>query len=98
LSPARNLDVNGAVPPFDKPEIRRAMALSLDRKAFIDILAEGAGSIGGAMLPPPAGVWGLTPEMLRELPGYGADIYWRSATPPCTPPESLVLRLPCSIR
>jgi peptide/nickel transport system substrate-binding protein len=74
LNASRNLDINGALPPFDKPEIRRAMALSLDRKAFIDILAEGVGSIGGAMLPPPAGVWGLTPEMLQELPGYGADI------------------------
>ena len=26
------------------------------------------------MLPPPAGVWGLTPNMLQELPGYGPDI------------------------
>jgi peptide/nickel transport system substrate-binding protein len=74
LNASRNLDINGAVPPFDKPEIRRAMALSLDRKAFIDILAEGVGSVGGAMLPPPEGVWGLTPEMLQELPGYGPDI------------------------
>jgi peptide/nickel transport system substrate-binding protein len=32
------------------------MALALDRKAFIDILTEGRGKIGGAMLPPPEGV------------------------------------------
>src|SRR6266853_3444714 len=74
LNASRNLDINGAVLPFDNPEIRRAMALSLDRKAFIDILAEGVGSVGGAMLPPPEGVWGLTPEMLQEVPGYGPDI------------------------
>ncbi len=74
MNASRNLDINGAAPPFDNPEIRRAMALSLDRKAFIDILGEGQGGIGGAMLPPPAGVWGLTPEMLQKLPGYGPDI------------------------
>src|SRR6266566_4776069 len=47
----RNLIVNREVPPFDKPELRRAMALSLDRKAFIDIISEGQGDIGGVMQP-----------------------------------------------
>ena len=74
LNASRNLDINPAVAPFDNPELRRAMALSLDRKAFVDILGEGKGDVGGAMLPPPAGVWGLTPEMLAPLPGYGPDI------------------------
>src|SRR5690242_6822905 len=36
-----NLIVNRDAPPFDNPQIRRALALSLDRKAFIDILSEG---------------------------------------------------------
>src|SRR6201997_1023813 len=48
-----NLILNRDKPPFDNPEIRRAMMLSLDRKSFIDILAEGQGDIGGAMEPPP---------------------------------------------
>ena len=74
MNASRNLDINGAAAPFDQPEIRRAMALALDRKAFIDILGEGQGDIGGAMLPPPDGVWGLPPEMLRDLPGFGPDI------------------------
>ena len=74
MNASRNLDINRARPPFDNPDIRRAMALSLDRKGFRDILDEGAGATGGAMLPPPAGVWGLTPEMLAALPGYGPDI------------------------
>ena len=26
------------------------------------------------MMPPPAGVWGLPPEMVAELPGYGPDV------------------------
>ena len=50
------------------------MALALDRKSFIDILAEGHGDIGGAMQPPPQGVWGMPDEMLKTLPGYGPDI------------------------
>ena len=50
------------------------MALALDRKAFIDILSEGKAIIGGAMLPPPEGDWGMPPDMLQTLPGYGADV------------------------
>ena len=77
LEPANqstNLIVNRDAPPFDNPEIRRAMALALDRKSFIDILAEGQGDIGGAMQPPPQGVWGMPAEMLRTLPGYDPDV------------------------
>ena len=77
LQPANqstNLIVNRDAPPFDNPEIRRAMALALDRKSFIQILAEGHGDVGGAMQPPPQGVWGMPAEMLKTLPGYGPDI------------------------
>jgi peptide/nickel transport system substrate-binding protein len=69
-----NLIVNRDAPPFDSPEIRRAMAFALDRKSFVDILAEGQGDIGGAMQPPPQGVWGMPAEMLRTLPGYDSDV------------------------
>ena len=69
-----NLLVNSNAEPFDNPAIRRAMALVLDRKAFVDILSQGQYDIGGAMLPPPEGIWGLPPEMLRTLPGYGPDV------------------------
>ena len=71
---SRDLIISRAVPPFDNPDLRRAMALSLDRQAFIDILSSGQGDIGGAMLPPPEGIWGMAPEMLRELPGYDPDV------------------------
>ena len=70
----RNLLVNRDVPPFDKPDLRRAMALSLDRKAFIDIISEGQGDIGGAMQPGPEGLWGMPPEVLHALPGYDPDV------------------------
>src|SRR6516225_7597725 len=77
LAPANasaNLIVNRDALPFDNSEMRRALALSLDRKAFIDILTEGQGDIGGAMQPPPEGVWGLPPDMLKSLPGYDPDV------------------------
>src|SRR5207253_3125829 len=70
----RTLLVNPAAPPLDNPELRRAMALTLDRKAFIDILTLGQGDVGGAMLPAPEGVWGMPAEMLRALPGYDPDV------------------------
>jgi peptide/nickel transport system substrate-binding protein len=69
-----NLIVNRDAAPFNNPDIRKAMALALDRKAFIDILFEGQADIGGAMLPPPQGIWGLTPEILKTIPGYGPDV------------------------
>jgi len=70
----RTMIVNSTAPPFDNIELRRAMALSLDRKAFIDIITEGQGDIGGAMLPPPEGVWGMPTEVLQTLPGYDPDL------------------------
>ena len=70
----RNLIVNRDVPPFDSAELRRAMALSLDRRAFIDIIGDGQGDIGGVMQPPPEGLWGMPPEMLRSLTGYDPDV------------------------
>jgi len=71
---SRNLAINREKPPFDNADLRRAMALSLDRPAFIDILTEGTGSIGGAMQPPPEGIWGMPLDLLKTLPGYDPDV------------------------
>ncbi len=70
----RSLIVNREKPPFDNAELRRAMALSIDRKSFIDIITDGQGDIGGVMQPPPEGQWGMPPELLKELPGYASDV------------------------
>ena len=70
----RHLLVNRSKPPFDNLDLRQAMALSLDRKAFIDILSEGQGDIGGIMQPAPGGLWGMPPDLLKELPGYDPDV------------------------
>ena len=70
----RNVMMNRETPPFNDPDLRRAVALSLDRQAFIDTLTMGKGDIGGVMQPPPEGVWGMPPEMLKTLPGYDPDV------------------------
>ena len=49
------------------PSCARAMALTLDRKSFIDILGQGEGEIGGALLPPPEGVWGMPAETAADI-------------------------------
>ena len=71
---AFNLLVNRDNPPFDNPDIRRAMMLTIDRKAYLDTISEGQGQIGGAMQSPPPGLWGLPPDQLATLPGYGPDV------------------------
>ena len=62
------------VPPFDDLDMRRAVAMVLDRREFIDILTEGAGDIGTALQPGPEGLWAMPAEMQRKLPGYDPDI------------------------
>jgi peptide/nickel transport system substrate-binding protein len=56
INVSTNIIVNSSSPPFDSLDIRRAMALALDRKAFISILNEGQADIGGTMLPAPGGL------------------------------------------
>src|SRR5262249_38405164 len=70
----RTLGINRDKPPFDNPDLRRAMTLTLDRQTYIDILTEGQGDIGAVMLPAPEGIWGKPPELLRTLPGHHPDI------------------------
>jgi len=74
MNVATNLIVNRDKPPFDNAELRKAMALAMDRKAFIDILSEGQSDQGGTMLPGPEGVWGMPKEMVATMLGYGPDV------------------------
>ena len=76
---SRNLIVNRSAAPFDNPELRHAMSLTLDRQAFIDIMGQGQGAIGGPMEPPPEGLWGMPAEMLKSLSNYGVDVSQRRA-------------------
>jgi peptide/nickel transport system substrate-binding protein len=66
-----NLIINRDKPPFNNAELRSAMNMALDRKAFIDLILQGQGDAGGSLLPAPEGVWGMPPDMLKTIPGYG---------------------------
>jgi len=69
-----NLLVNRDSPPFDNPDIRKAMVLALDNRAFAEILSQGNDLDGAVMLPPPNGFWGMPKEMLPSLLGHSPDI------------------------
>jgi peptide/nickel transport system substrate-binding protein len=69
-----NLLVNRDRPPFDNAQIRTAMSYAIDRSAFVQILSQGTSKVGGIMLPPPEGRWGLPKEILETIPGYGPDV------------------------
>ena len=71
INVSTNLIINLENPPFNNIELRKAMALAIDRKSMIDIIYQGQGDVGGTMLPPPEGVWGMPPELLKTIPGYG---------------------------
>jgi peptide/nickel transport system substrate-binding protein len=71
INVSTNLIINRDAPPFNNAELRKAMALSLDRESFIDIIQQGEGDVGGSLLPPPDGVWGMPPDMLKNVTGYG---------------------------
>jgi peptide/nickel transport system substrate-binding protein len=65
--------LNRNVAPFSNPVVRKALALALDRQAFNDILIAGKARIGGVMMAPPEGMWGLPAEDVAQLPGYHAN-------------------------
>ncbi len=69
-----NLIVNRDVAPFDNADLRKAMMLAIDRKAFVDIISQGNDQIGAAMLPAPSGVWSMSDAALKTMPGYSPDV------------------------
>jgi peptide/nickel transport system substrate-binding protein len=74
MNNSTNLILNRDAPPFDNPDLRKALLLAIDRKAFIDILNQGNAEAGGTMQPPTDGVWGLPKEIYEAVPGYGPDV------------------------
>ncbi|SJZ86003.1 peptide/nickel transport system substrate-binding protein [Enhydrobacter aerosaccus] len=74
MNNSTNLIINRDAPPFDNPELRQALSLAIDRKAFVDIINQGDAQLGGVMQPPTDGVWGLPADILATIPGYGPDV------------------------
>ncbi len=72
-SVAGALMINYKAPPFDNPKVRRAISLALDRATFVKGM-QGNARLGGIMMSPPYGVWGLSPKQLEAVPGFGKDV------------------------
>jgi peptide/nickel transport system substrate-binding protein len=66
-----NVLINFKRAPFSDVRVRRAINLALDRKAYLIGPRQGAATFGGALLPRPAGVWGLPAAEVSRLPGMG---------------------------
>ena len=72
-----NVLVNFKRAPYSDVRVRRAINLALDRKAYLIGPRQGAATFGGALLPKPAGVWGLAPAEVAKLPGMGDPVKQR---------------------
>lgn len=68
------LIINRTVPPYNDVRVRRALALAIDRDAVIKVKGAGLDRLGGELMPPPEGAWGLDKADLASIPGYGQDL------------------------
>lgn len=59
---------NGTRKPFNDVRVRRAVSLTLDRQAAIQVIDQGQGKPGGYLLP--GGQWALSEQQLKQVPGY----------------------------
>lgn len=66
-----NILINFNRAPFNDARVRRAVNLAIERQGYVQAVRQGGGAVGASMLPRPWGVWGLRPEDLAGLPGYG---------------------------
>jgi endonuclease YncB( thermonuclease family) len=83
-----NLCNNRERAPCNDPRVRKALALALDRKAFIDILSAGNDDIAAVMLPPPVGARSPTAAVCVISPG-------RSSPTAAAPPGRRTSRASC---
>jgi peptide/nickel transport system substrate-binding protein len=69
-----NVLINFKKAPFTDVRVRRAINLALDRKSYLVGPRLGAATFGGALLPKPAGVWGLPAAEVKTLAGMGDPV------------------------
>lgn len=81
------LDLAGDQPPTNNPDIRRAIALSIDREAILRIAGDGLGKTLG-LLPPAMAFWAMPvdrlPNQTRDL-GRARELILRAGMRPPVP-------------
>jgi peptide/nickel transport system substrate-binding protein len=65
------LEMNAGRKPWSDPRVRQAASMAIDRKEAMQVMTDGAGEVGGVMLP--TGRWALPLAELQKLPGYSSD-------------------------
>ncbi|HZP38420.1 MAG TPA: ABC transporter substrate-binding protein [Methylomirabilota bacterium] len=65
-----NILLNHKRAPFDNLQVRRAVNLALDRRAYVKSVRQDGAVVGAALMPRPMGFWGLGEADLRTLAGY----------------------------
>ena len=65
-----NVIMNHKKAPFDNVNVRRAVSLAMDRKAFVQGVRHGGAVIGTTVMPRPFGAWSMPDKDLLALPGY----------------------------
>jgi dipeptide transport system substrate-binding protein len=58
------LAYNTLVPPFDKPEVRKALNKAINKQAIIDAVFQGSGTAAVAPLPPTS--WAYNPDLVDD--------------------------------
>ena len=69
-----NLLVNREAPPFRQSRSAARIGTGARPQELRRYPRRGQGDVGGAMLPPPAGVWGMPADFLATVPGYSPDV------------------------
>src|SRR5215470_7046486 len=73
INVSTNLIINRENPLFDNIELRRAMALALDRESFIDIIFQGEADAGEHCCRRPKASGACRRKCLRRYPGMATS-------------------------
>ncbi|HEX7125433.1 MAG TPA: ABC transporter substrate-binding protein [Thermodesulfobacteriota bacterium] len=85
------LDLAGDRPPTDRPDVRRAIAVAIDRQAILQIAGHGLGTRLG-LLPPAMAYWAMPAEKLANQTRDVAKARELLQAAGLTPPVPLTIR------